>query len=117
MWTAAYFLQRQETLTDPELPLRMFRFMARHGLSLSSSAEHQIEEVQPAWPHRRPRALSSGITCRKFWLLRTPREALRAMHSLRLLTPLLPEFQAIDSLVIRDYSHRFTVDEHTFRRH
>jgi len=36
------------------------------------------------------------------------------MHSLRLLTPLLPEFQAIDSLVIRDYSHRFTVDEHSF---
>ena len=42
------FLQRQESLTDPELPLRMFRFMARHGLSLSSSAEHQIEEVLPA---------------------------------------------------------------------
>jgi [protein-PII] uridylyltransferase len=42
------FLQRQETPTDSELPLRMFRFMARHGLSLSSSAEHQIEEIQPA---------------------------------------------------------------------
>ena len=27
---------------------------------------------------------------------------------------LLPEFKGIDSLVIRDYSHRFTVDEHTF---
>jgi [protein-PII] uridylyltransferase len=39
---------------------------------------------------------------------------LRTMHSLRLLTLLLPEFQPIDSLVIRDFSHRFTVDEHTF---
>jgi [protein-PII] uridylyltransferase len=36
------------------------------------------------------------------------------MHSLRLLTLLLPEFQVIDSLVIRDFSHRFTVDEHSF---
>ena len=27
---------------------------------------------------------------------------------------LVPEFKGIDSLVIRDYSHRFTVDEHTF---
>ena len=41
-------------------------------------------------------------------------EALRTMHSLGLLTALLPEFAVIDSLVIRDYSHRFTVDEHSF---
>jgi [protein-PII] uridylyltransferase len=36
------------------------------------------------------------------------------MHSLRLLTLLLPELKAIDSLVVRDYYHRFTVDEHSF---
>ena len=41
-------------------------------------------------------------------------DALRAMHSLRLLTLLFPEFAGIDALVVRDYSHRFTVDEHTF---
>ena len=41
-------------------------------------------------------------------------DALRAMHSLGVLTAVLPEFEAIDSLVVRDYSHRFTVDEHTF---
>ena len=34
--------------------------------------------------------------------------------SLRLLTLLFPEFAGIDALVVRDYSHRFTVDEHTF---
>jgi [protein-PII] uridylyltransferase len=36
------------------------------------------------------------------------------MHSLRLLTLLLPELTAIDSLVVRDFYHRFTVDEHSF---
>ena len=41
-------------------------------------------------------------------------DALRAMHSLRLLNLLFPEFARIDALVVRDYSHRFTVDEHTF---
>jgi [protein-PII] uridylyltransferase len=41
-------------------------------------------------------------------------QALRAMHSLRLLTLLLPELRAIDSLVVRDFYHRFTVDEHSF---
>jgi len=40
-------------------------------------------------------------------------EALRAMHSLRLLTLLLPELKPIDSLVVRDFYHRFTVDEHS----
>ena len=41
-------------------------------------------------------------------------EALRAMHSLHLLNLALPEFETIDSLVLRDLYHRYTVDEHTF---
>jgi [protein-PII] uridylyltransferase len=41
-------------------------------------------------------------------------EALRSMHSLGLLTVLLPELKLIDSLVVRDFYHRFTVDEHSF---
>jgi [protein-PII] uridylyltransferase len=36
------------------------------------------------------------------------------MHRLGLLTRLFPEFHAIDSLVIRDFYHRYTVDEHSF---
>jgi [protein-PII] uridylyltransferase len=39
--------------------------------------------------------------------------SLRAMHRLGLLVMLFKEFQAIDSLVIRDYYHRYTVDEHS----
>jgi [protein-PII] uridylyltransferase len=108
------FLQRQETLSDPELPLRMFRFMARHGLSLSSSAEHQVEEVQPALVASPPKGAHLWHYLQEILVAPHAAEALRTMHSLRLLTPLLPEFQAIDSLVIRDYSHRFTVDEHSF---
>src|SRR5207245_120011 len=41
-------------------------------------------------------------------------QALREMHRLGLLGALFPEFQAIDSLVIRDFYHRYTVDEHSF---
>lgn len=36
------------------------------------------------------------------------------MHSLGLLTALFPEFSAIDALVIHDFYHRYTVDEHSF---
>src|SRR5580658_3120437 len=108
------FLQRQETLSDPELPLRMFRFMARHGLSLSSSAEHQVEEVQPALVASPPKGAHLWHYLQEILVAPHAADALRTMHSLGMLTPLLPEFKAIDSLVIRDYSHRFTVDEHSF---
>ena len=39
--------------------------------------------------------------------------ALRAMHDTGVLTALLPEFEKIECLVIRDFYHRYTVDEHT----
>jgi [protein-PII] uridylyltransferase len=108
------FLQKQGTPSDSELPLRMFRFMARHGLSLSSSAEHQVEELQPALVASPPKGAHLWHYLQEILVAPHAAEALRTMHSLRLLTSLLPEFQAIDSLVVRDYSHRFTVDEHTF---
>jgi len=44
-----------------------------------------------------------------------PGVALRPMQRLGLLTEILPEFSAIDSLVVRDFYHRYTVDEHTLR--
>jgi len=108
------FLQREEALSDPELPLRMFRFMARHGLSLSSATEHQIEQNLPALAAAPPRGGELWHYLQEILLAPHAAEALRTMHSLRLLTLLLPEFQVIDSLVIRDFSHRFTVDEHSF---
>jgi [protein-PII] uridylyltransferase len=108
------FLQRADALDDREMPLRMFRFMARHGLGLSSAAEHQLEEALPALTAAPPKGVEAWHYLQEILLAPHAAEALRAMHSLGLLTLLIPEFKAVDSLVIRDYSHRFTVDEHTF---
>lgn len=108
------FLQRQEPIADPELPLRLFRFQARHGLSLSSAAEHQLEVALPAIAAAPPKGAELWHHLQEILLAPHAAEALRSMHSLGLLGRLLPEFNAVDSLVIRDYSHRFTVDEHTF---
>ncbi len=44
-----------------------------------------------------------------------PGVALRPMQRLGLLTEVLPEFALIDSMVIRDFYHRYTVDEHSLR--
>jgi [protein-PII] uridylyltransferase len=108
------FLRQPEALADPQLILRAFRFLARHGLSLSSAAESQIEEVLPALVEEPPRGADLWHMLQEILLAPHAAEALRSMHSLRLLTLLVPELQPIDALVVRDYSHRFTVDEHTF---
>lgn len=101
-------------LDDPELILRAFRFLARHGLRLSSGTEAQIDRAFPALEAVPPKGTELWHVLQEILVAPHAADALRAMHSLRLLTLLFPEFAGIDALVVRDYSHRFTVDEHTF---
>src|SRR5271155_4563743 len=107
------FLQQSSSLQDPETLLRLFHFMAHHGLKLSATTEHRIEQALPALAVTPPRGAELWLYLQETLLQPHAAEALRAMHSLRLLTLLLPELKPIDSLVVRDYYHRFTVDEHS----
>jgi [protein-PII] uridylyltransferase len=109
------FFQEPENLSDPVLFFRTFLLIARQGFKLSPAAERQIEMAGPHLANHLP---SGG----DFWLFLEDvlpelhaADALRAMHSLHLLTLFLPEFQGIDALAVRDVSHRFTVDEHTLQ--
>jgi [protein-PII] uridylyltransferase len=108
------FLRQPAALGDPAILLGLFEFMARHGLALSQQAERVVVEalgglhdgwatLPDLWPRFRP-----------ILVLPAAADALRAMHRLGLLTLLFPEFRAIDALVVRDFYHRYTVDEHTF---
>jgi [protein-PII] uridylyltransferase len=108
------FLRRPALLEEPAALLRLFEFLARHGLPLSGEARRQIER-------RVSRAGSSAAPAGDFWpafrrilLLPHAAAALRAMHRAGVLVLLFPEFRAIDALVIRDFYHRYTVDEHSF---
>jgi [protein-PII] uridylyltransferase len=107
------FLQQSSSLRDPEMLLRLFHFMAHHGLRLSATTEHRIELELPALAVTPPRGAELWLYLQETLLQPHAAEALRAMHSLRLLTLLLPELKPIDSLVVRDFYHRFTVDEHS----
>jgi [protein-PII] uridylyltransferase len=107
------FLQQSSSLSDPEVLLRLFHFMALHGLRLSATTEHRIEQALPALAVTPPRGAELWLYLQETLLQPHAAEALRAMHSLRLLTLLLPELKPIDSLVVRDFYHRFTVDEHS----
>ena len=108
------FLQQPAALQDPEVLLRLFHFMAHHGLKLSATTEYRIEQALPALAATPPRGAELWLYLQETLLQPYAADALRAMHSLRLLTLLLPELKVIDSLVVRDFYHRFTVDEHSF---
>src|SRR3984957_16888375 len=108
------FLQQPSALQDPEILLRLFHFMAHHGLKLSATTEYRIEQALPALAAMPPRGAELWLYLQETLLQPHAADALRAMHSLRLLSLLLPELKIIDSLVVRDFYHRFTVDEHSF---
>jgi len=108
------FLQQPSALQDSEVLLRLFHFMAHHGLKLSATTEYRIEQALPALAATPPRGAELWLYLQETLLQPNAADALRAMHSLRLLTLLLPELKLIDSLVVRDFYHRFTVDEHSF---
>ena len=108
------FLQQPSALQDPEMLLRLFHFMAHHGLKLSTTTEYRIEQALPALAATPPRGAELWLYLQETLLQPHAADALRAMHSLHLLTLLLPELKPIDSLVVRDFYHRFTVDEHSF---
>ena len=63
-----------------------------------------VESMPNLWDHFR------GISDRRPF---AP-DALRAMHAAGVLVLLFPEFACIDSLVIRDFYHHYTVDAHSF---
>jgi len=108
------FLQQPSSLRDPQTMLRMFDFMAHHGLKLSTTTEYRIEQVLPSLAATPPKGAELWSYLQVILLEPHAADALRAMHSLRLLSLLLPELRLIDSLVVRDFYHRFTVDEHSF---
>ena len=99
---------------DPLLLLRLFELVARHGLPVSRETEKLVmaECARPGSEGVRPSQLWQNFA--RILVQPYAAQALRKMHRLGLLTRLFPEFRAIDSLVIRDFYHRYTVDEHSF---
>jgi [protein-PII] uridylyltransferase len=102
-------------LSDRAVLFSLFADAARTGVPLSRRTERSIayimkhpelavKNAQVGWPVLRE-ILGSDY----------PGLALRPMQRLGLLTELLPEFARIDSLVVRDFYHRYTVDEHSLR--
>ena len=107
------FLRQLSSVQDATVLLGLFEFVGRHGLKLTSETERCVETALPKlrqWAQDSPEVWSYF---RRILVSPHAGAALRAMHRVGVLVNLFPEFQAVDSLVIRDYYHRYTVDEHS----
>jgi len=109
-----YLRSPAELTSDPPVIFRLLAFIARHGVPLAAQTERRLEQAasdfavycaaspEPLWPPLRS-------------ILSLPHSAaaLRAMHDTNLLQALFPELKTISCLVVPDFYHRYTVDEHT----
>lgn len=108
-----FFKAPRNLAHDPELVMRMFHFAGRHGLELALDSERRIAESLPLveryYTEQRPHwaALYEVLS------LPCASRALTAMHETGVLHAVFPEWKRIECLVVRDFYHRYTVDEHT----
>ncbi len=109
----AYFQDPHGLETKPELALRAFEFCARHGIPLARQTELRIQDRLPQLRQHFGAGGPYWPQLREILLLPHAYEALDGMRECGVLYALLPEFELIDCLVVRNVYHRFTVDEHT----
>jgi len=108
-----YFRDSHSVESRPELALRLAEFVGRHGLPLAAKTERVLQGAQgvisawagsgaEVWPF-------AAAVFRQPYLYR----ALSAMRESKVLFAIFPELEDFDCLVVRDFYHRYTVDEHT----
>jgi [protein-PII] uridylyltransferase len=105
----------QPALADRSIIYSLFTEAARGGVPLSRDAERIIAYVLS---HSELHVINQNMswdTLKEILAADYPGMALRPMQRLGILMDVLPEFRTIDSLVVRDFYHRYTVDEHSLR--
>lgn len=108
-------LTNEQAFADRQTIYALLAESSRSGIPLSRDAERGIAYimVHPELPQRNTRITWPALS--EILGGDYPSLALRPMHRLGLLIEALPEFRTIDSLVVRDFYHRYTVDEHSLR--
>jgi [protein-PII] uridylyltransferase len=100
---------------DPALVLRLIEFIGRHGVAPSPETERRLEwsrqvfaawcaQPRPVWASLKPTLASPHAAM-----------ALRTLQSTGLLPAVLPEWHAIEGVVIANSEFRYTLDEQTLR--
>ena len=98
---------------DPAIILRLLEFVARHGIPLAAETERRVEQASEAFAAYCERAQPLWPPLHSILSLPHAAAALRVMHDTGLLQAMFPEWRNISCLVVPDFYHRYTVDEHT----
>lgn len=108
-----FFRNPNDLESDSALPLRLFQFVARHGVRPSRATEQRIVTHLL----RFSQVFRQDPPPASYWkdLMSLPHVALalRTMAATGFLGAVLPEWERIEHLVVRDFYHQYTVDEHT----
>ncbi len=102
-----FFRMPQQAQDDPDLVLRLFVFIARHGIALAPDTEQRLIASTLLFNRM------TWLVLREICTLPHAALSLRAMQETGVIRAIFPELREIESLVIRDFYHRYTVDEHT----
>jgi [protein-PII] uridylyltransferase len=108
------FLRSPAQLTsDPAIILRLLEFVARHAIVPAAETERRLEQVAEAFAEYCRHAQALWPRLHEILALPHAAAALRVMHDTGLVHAMFPEWRNIFCLVVPDFYHRYTVDEHT----
>lgn len=93
--------------------LDVFKLLAKSPLRLGIEAHRIMTEAAPRFATEENQR-SCWAELRQILLSRHAGNSLRVMRDCGMLDSLVPEFKLIDALAVRDFFHRYTVDEHSF---
>jgi [protein-PII] uridylyltransferase len=102
-------------LQDPANAVGVFVESQRHGVEIGSRARELLVGTAPAIEAARP---EPSVVQGFLEVLRGRARiapTLRTMHDIGVLGAIVPEFGQLRCMVIRDFYHIYTVDEHTLR--
>ncbi len=108
-----YFKSPARIAYEPELVMRMFQFIGRHGVKPAIESENRIRKQLPALSRYFANPGPHWGTLREVLAMPRAALALRVMHDTGVLGAVFPEWKGVECLVVRDFYHRYTVDEHT----
>ena len=98
---------------DPGIVMRLFEFVAMHGLPLAGDTQDRLERAIGHFEEWAKKQSNLLAPIRRAMLLPHAAAALRMLHECQALEGIFPELRDMEALVIRDFYHRYTVDEHT----
>jgi [protein-PII] uridylyltransferase len=101
------------TMSSSPALLDLFTFVARHGIVLSWDAQRRLTSEGARLQNMLREQPIPWADWRNFFSQPHVAVALRQMQETGLLAAAVPHWQAIECLVVRDFYHRYTVDEHS----